>query len=273
MNRRYEGQSPYQWADAELRKHPRTVNRRKLANNTYLVRLDEERIAVCLHSTYVLTFHRDGWTEYRTGGWFTVTTKDRMSSYGPADLLSERGTWYFRKPNGANYWEKGHPYFDGARVSSGGEILNPQEAPSDAEIRERDNLKSKIRAFAFFATIQWERGMKFPNAGDCFFCSFPQEAKGDHVARTTSFNGAENVVTEGEPDVSHLLAHIEERYVPSALLWNAVAAAGYPHPEIILGCDGNGNMGGNRNRHFADTIRRSLRKYLGNRLVGVGVMR
>lgn len=54
---------------------------RKLSNNTYLKRRGEGEIAVRLHSTDILTFYADGRIEVNTGGWNTVTTKDRINSH------------------------------------------------------------------------------------------------------------------------------------------------------------------------------------------------
>ena len=57
---------------------------RKLCNNTYLERRINGDIAVKLHGTDVLTFRPDNSVVYNTGSWNTVTTKERMNSYGPS---------------------------------------------------------------------------------------------------------------------------------------------------------------------------------------------
>jgi hypothetical protein len=66
--------------------------RRKLQNNTYLVERGSD-YAVRLHNTDVVTIHADGTYTLNTGGWETVTTKDRINGYGPARVYSQRGTW------------------------------------------------------------------------------------------------------------------------------------------------------------------------------------
>lgn len=70
----------YQQADTSLQGRCRM--QRKIGNNTYLIRIDD-RIAIRLHSTYILTFHKDGSIEINTGGWNTVTTKARMNEHLP----------------------------------------------------------------------------------------------------------------------------------------------------------------------------------------------
>jgi hypothetical protein len=56
---------------------------RKLGNNTYLLRGNDE-IAVKLHATHVLTFYKNGSIRIATGGWNTPTTKGRINEYIPA---------------------------------------------------------------------------------------------------------------------------------------------------------------------------------------------
>jgi len=52
---------------------------RKIANNTTLVDLGDGSIGLRLHSTCVVTFNADGSLVLATGGWQTVTTKDRIN--------------------------------------------------------------------------------------------------------------------------------------------------------------------------------------------------
>lgn len=54
---------------------------KKLCNNTYLHRIDQDTIAIKLWSTDVVTFHRNGDVVLNSGGWRTVTTRDRMNSF------------------------------------------------------------------------------------------------------------------------------------------------------------------------------------------------
>lgn len=56
---------------------------RKIAHNTYLVKLGDGTVGVRLHNTYVVTFHAQGHTVLDSGGWGTVTTKERMNRYLP----------------------------------------------------------------------------------------------------------------------------------------------------------------------------------------------
>lgn len=60
---------------------------RNAGNNTEVVERGED-IAVRLHSTDVLTFHPDGSVTLNTGGYYTVTTKDRINRFSPWWLTS-----------------------------------------------------------------------------------------------------------------------------------------------------------------------------------------
>lgn len=63
------------------------------ANNTRVEKRDEDTYALRLHATDIATFHRNGPTTINSGGWRTVTTKDRLGSV-TTHLSSERGVWY-----------------------------------------------------------------------------------------------------------------------------------------------------------------------------------
>ena len=81
----------------------------RLANNTYLSWQDEIKpmtsngltpspswFGVRLHKTNVVTFHSDGSIVLDSGGWKTVTTKDRINCALPPgwSVYSTRGVWY-----------------------------------------------------------------------------------------------------------------------------------------------------------------------------------
>jgi hypothetical protein len=69
---------------------------RKIAHNTHLHRIDADTIAVRLHSTDVLTLHRDGRAVLSSGGWRTVTTKERLNRYAPCRVYQQRGEWFIQ---------------------------------------------------------------------------------------------------------------------------------------------------------------------------------
>jgi hypothetical protein len=82
----------------------RNKTSRPLANNTYVERRTEDRIAIRLHATDVVEFTRSGLVFLNTGGWRTVTTKDRinMALPWPVGIFSVKGVWRVKTTPG---WE------------------------------------------------------------------------------------------------------------------------------------------------------------------------
>lgn len=89
----------------------RNAKRRKVGNNTYASILADNSVAITLHSTDVVTIHEDGTYTLRTGGWQTVTTKDRINQYSPVRVYQRNYEW-FVKLNGKEY-----PFMEGMVVS------------------------------------------------------------------------------------------------------------------------------------------------------------
>lgn len=89
----------------------RNANRRKIGNNTYAEILHDNSVGIMLHSTYVVKIHPDNTYTLQTGGWQTVTTKDRINQYSPVRVYQRNYEW-FVKLNGKEY-----PFIEGMVVS------------------------------------------------------------------------------------------------------------------------------------------------------------
>lgn len=214
---------------------------RKIGNNTYLERRDDETIAIRLHATDVVTF-TSGTITLNSGGWRTVTTKARLNYALP--VYSEKGTWYV---GGYPDHENRVVYYDGISFADDGSLLGETVADPTAEAAA---MKKRISAYAALCVKTLAAGMPQPSSGDCWFC----------LMRT------EDGVTLGDTgDHEHLLAHLDENYVVPSLLVNAVSEKGYRHPGIILGANEDGTMGGGS--FMADAVRRSVRDYMKRRLL------
>ena len=124
----------------------RCARGRKLESNTYLEHRSFDEIAVRLHSTDVITFHPDGRVVLNTGGWTTVTTKDRMNRYMPSGwrVWSERGRWLVGR-NGAysnplRAFEDGMTLHPNGEVTGGGSVAEWREG-----LRKSDNARNRVR--------------------------------------------------------------------------------------------------------------------------------
>ncbi len=89
----------------------RNADRRKIGNNTYAEILYDNTVAIKLHNTYVVKINPNGTYTLNSGGWQTVTTKDRINQYSPVRVYQRDFTWYV-KINGKEY-----PFMDGMVVS------------------------------------------------------------------------------------------------------------------------------------------------------------
>ena len=97
----------YQSASNELSRGRN--GRRKVDNNTYLYPVNDG-IAVRLHATNVVVIHPDNTYTLNTGGWRTVTTKDRINKYSPVRVHQRKYEWYITM-NGKEY-----PFIEGMVV-------------------------------------------------------------------------------------------------------------------------------------------------------------
>jgi len=102
------------YAEATAKLTGRCKESRKLENNTYLKRRSASEIAIRLHHTDIIIFHNDGRIGVSTGGWNTVTTKDRINRYlpDPWSVWSESGCMFI-----GHGWSEPKAAFDGNSVT------------------------------------------------------------------------------------------------------------------------------------------------------------
>lgn len=81
-----------------------------LCQSTRLVRCGGFAVTVRLYNTDVVQINRDGTYTLRTGGWRTVTTKDRLNRFSPATVHVVKKQWMLN----------GEPFVDGVVVDGTG---------------------------------------------------------------------------------------------------------------------------------------------------------
>lgn len=263
-----------------------------LCNNTRLFRRADDCYAVRLHDTDVVTVFANGTIALNTGGWYTMTTKDRITSYAPVRIVSDRGVWYvehnitlqradakarkeFGLPNRhemryVSFENDPHynqhkafykrvselsrvPYFDGIMFGPGGRCLNGvQPAQWRKYLRERDAMTKRVQDYCTKFNRALAKGIPMPGPGDCWFCSMI-----------------------GGDNHHHLLGHMDEDYFVPSLAVNAIRAKGYSDAGVYIHLcmdPDNDTMGGPRYRTNdgsmgGNTVRRALRDYLFDRLL------
>ena len=77
---------------------------RSICHNTHLREVLEAdgttSIQVIFHKTPIVTFYPNGVIRLSTGGWQTVTTKQRLNMFSPYPIYSEKREWLIRLPSG-----------------------------------------------------------------------------------------------------------------------------------------------------------------------------
>lgn len=120
----------YERLNNELKTARSERNGKPYANNTRIYRRGEA-VALCLHWTDVVTAFEDGRVVLDSGGWRTVTTKERIhSAIAPWFLLQRKGAWFVSF--GSPYADKAKaviPYEDGMTLWPDGRYRYSDEDP------------------------------------------------------------------------------------------------------------------------------------------------
>lgn len=248
----------------------KTLERRKLANHTYAIRKSESEIAVRLHDTDIVTFVKGKGVRLNSGGWRTMTTRQRINNYLPPGTRLEvnRGVWSIVRMT--KHMEEGgghhfsYPvadkwlYEDGIMLRySGAPVNRKSQARIEREVKEATRLRKMARDYALRYVNAVEAGeVPLPGAGDCWHCLMKTQdgvAMGDLGSRS-----------------DHIESHIEEDYFVPSLAVNALLEKNYREYQLgfILGWDEErGVLGG---RLFSkDIVYRAIVNYVAKRLTGV----
>lgn len=94
----------------------------RLGNNTYLEQQHALEIVVRLHRTAIVKFHADGQVTLHTGGYRTVTTKERINQFIKGHVYQRDYAWFYVYPitpgnDAATYAERTSPFTEGISVA------------------------------------------------------------------------------------------------------------------------------------------------------------
>ena len=93
---------------------------KKIGNNTIVHRLDDDTVAIKYHRTNILKINQENVVTISTGGWETVTTKDRLNQFLRCRgfyIFQKKGTWYISGN------DETVPYEDGMRITQDGTLI------------------------------------------------------------------------------------------------------------------------------------------------------
>lgn len=211
-----------------------------------VVYLDDKTtdIVVQYHATDVIRFHDNGTFTLNSGGWRTMTTKERMATMTNARIWSDRGEWKVSRRDdihAAVTFEDGMVF----NQATGAPIIDPA---TDRRRTTRSLLHSIVRqAITRYvrATVDLARRNKrlpTPYVGDCFYCYQAALVAAKHpttIQTGTMHPSGEVTDTTGKPalyPVDHMLSHLGlgsvepgECYLEmGSLLWLAYQRHGNP---------------------------------------------
>jgi hypothetical protein len=190
---------------------------RKIANNTWRyvrkgwgVKPEEEAEFIRLHHTDIIRKDRQGRVALHSGGYRTVTTKDRINRFSPYRIYSKRGVWYVlgAPKAGETISGDGIPFYEG--------IVLPdafKKAPPKA-VKGEDRLRSQVARM--LKKLDKQPTLPQPSPGDCLFCQIA--AQPGHAQRLNN-----DCVRE----------HLKENYLHGSLLVRAVLARSYGDPAVV----------------------------------------
>lgn len=118
----------YDWAKRTLESARDQSNGKPIGCNTRLF-WRGENIALRYHSTDIVTFHADGSKVLHTGGWYTVTTLQRLREYGSRHIVSrgQDGWAVWSRPRD----EDPRPAWPSRTIPKPYSVPNPGEEPVD----------------------------------------------------------------------------------------------------------------------------------------------
>jgi len=171
----------------------RNKTSKKQDNNTYLQRRGNN-IALLYHDTDVLTFHPDNSIVLDSGGWHTMSTKERINSMLPGGyILSQvKGRWFVNDS----------VYQDGMTIDAAGKITGAGRNAPKLDTK----LKARVKAYA--AKCAAAIPLDQPDGGDCWFCYMKTQSG--------------QTLGDANKDPSHLDEHIKQSYIVPSLVYNAI---------------------------------------------------
>lgn len=216
--------------------------RRKLANNTYLRRLENGNLAVRFHETDIIIIRKDGTWKLNSGGYRTKTTLARINEFSPARLFTEKFVWY-----SGNNWKKENVFFDGVVIISCGKLAKKCVREQKRELKKMNFIKKSIDDY--IKELRKLEKFPLPNSGDCWGC-FMTTDTGDYAMGN-----------------SCIIGHIKEKYIMGSLNVRALRFTG----QGDFGVRWVITRASEGNRYAKDDIVRALRKLFRHELMKGGV--
>jgi len=186
------------------------VSSRIIDHNTVeYIRMDGSRV-IRLHLTDIITFKPNGDIVLNSGGWQTVTTKERMNKFLPGGwyLTQSKNVWYLSHGRWHSPDRVEFVYQDGITILGTGGVSGAGE---DRKLLDKRLKQIKVYVDGFMKKLV-ARKLPQPSNGDCWYCLFKDKdgkAWGDMGDKS-----------------GHILEHFKDKYYVPSLLMNAMEEFG-----------------------------------------------
>uniref|UniRef100_A0A6M3L931 Uncharacterized protein n=1 Tax=viral metagenome TaxID=1070528 RepID=A0A6M3L931_9ZZZZ len=226
-------------------------------NTVEYKRINGDRV-IRLHLTDIITFKTNGDVVLNSGGWQTVTTKDRMNKFLPRywSIYQKSNFWFlmyalYTRDDPENKTRVDYVYQDGITILGTGGVSGAGE---DRKKLDKRLKQIKVYVDGFMKKLV-ARKLPQPSNGDCWYCLFK-----DKDGKTWGDMGDRSY---------HMLQHFEDKYYVPSLLMNAIkeipisdaakSAIGYWLKYHEERCESFESVG-------KEQTRKSLTRYLKRRL-------
>jgi hypothetical protein len=236
---------------------------RPIAHNTRVIQLDDGTIGIKLHDTYIIKYYsnlldgkyydlKDDSIQLNTGGWKTVTTRDRMNRFCPLHVWTESNIMYVSKHNWYTIYQnkkngieskvfhfRDRMWFnpDGkVWVKENSEPIRLKPFSKKEEQKKRKQLKAINTFICNYVNKLTSGKMGKPGGGDCFYCQ--GESNPNCTTEFGTLSKDEGYKKLDKPNPDHLISHIKEKYYVPSIVWSAIRSECYDSEGVW----GNPNM-------------------------------
>lgn len=178
-----------------------SVKSKKVDNNTIEYTTADGSRFIRLHLTDVVTFTPKGTIILNSGGWKTLTTKDRINKYSGLIVRQIKGQWFIGDVL----------FYDGIEFKNG-KLISKEIKNNSAKI---DKIKAKIKNYCDLIT---KNNLPMPHRGDCWYCLLKEVGTGKPLGDLSQND--------------HLIQHLKDKYLHGSILVNAMKEAGYRDEQI-----------------------------------------
>ena len=200
------------------------ITKSKIVGNNTIEYFIGDTKYIRLHNTDILTF-KNGSVVLNTGGWKTLTTKDRFNSFLPDGfrVSQSKSIWYLNDSI----------YYDGITIKN--------NAIVKLLLKDKKAEKLLKQIAAYCKKLKELKKLPEPSSGDCWYCSMQETKTGKPLGEITK-------------NSDHLQYHLKEKYIHGSLILNALKWAGYAKPEFIWQMDVRDSI--------VNSVRRYLKRHL-----------